>query len=146
MAKGHNFRISPNFSYWPNFNPDLLWFEMCTSNIVFYTKRDNELSGIKAVCRSHGVGVRMNIYKSVDWSKISDYIFVSDWLKRQTDGFDFGKTKLHVVNNGVDLKKFTLKKSFKPTYKLAFVSHKSDAKGWKELPAIVEVATNKDLR
>ena len=146
IAKGHFYRLSPNFSYWPNFDPDLLFFEMCTGNIVFFTKKDERLQGIRAVCRAHGVGVRMNIYKSVDWNKISDLIFVSDWLKRQTSGFDFGKTRLHVVYNGVDLKKFTLKKSFKPTYKLAFVGHKSGAKGWNELPSIVDKFKKIDSR
>lgn len=146
VSKGHSFRVSPNFSYWPNFDPDLLAFEMCTSNIVFYTNNDEKLQNVRAVCRAHGVGVRLNIYKSVDWSKISDLVFVSDWLKKQTDGFDFGDTKLHVVNNGVDLNKFTLKKSFKPTYKLAFVSHESIAKGWNDLPAIVEKFKRIDSR
>ena len=146
IAKGHSFRVSPNFSYWPGFDPDLLWFEMCTGNLVFYTKKDKKLQGIRTICRAHGVGIRMNIYKSVDWNKVDDFIFVSNWLKRQTNGFDFGKTKLHVVNNGVDLDKFTLKKSFKPTYKLAFVAHKSVAKGYNELPAIVEKFKKIDSR
>ena len=144
--KNHSFRVSPNFSYWPNFDPDLLFFEMCTGNIVFYTKKDEKLQDIRAICRAHGVGIRMNIYKSVDWSKVSDLIFVSDWLKRQTEGFDFGKTKLHVVYNGVDLNKFTLKKSTKPTYKLAFVAHKSNAKGYNDLPTIVKKFKKIDSR
>jgi len=138
IQKGHTFRASPNFSYWTNCEPDLLVFEMCTGNIVHYSTKDERWQDVRAVCRAHGVGIRMNIYKGVDWSKVSDLVFVTDWLKRQTDGFDFGDTKLHVVNNGVDLNKFTLKKSFKPTYKLAFVGHPSGAKGYDDLPDIVK--------
>lgn len=145
-AKGYDYRSSPNFSYWPNFDPDLLVFEMCTGNIVFFTHKDEKLQDVRAVCRAHGVGIRMNIYKSVDWSKVSDFVFVSDWLKKQTDEFDFGDTKLHVVYNGINLNQFTLKKSFKPTYKLAFVSHPSIAKGYNELPAIVEKFKKIDSR
>lgn len=140
VSKGHEVRKNPNYSVWPGFEPDIIWFEFCTSNIVAYTNNFIYKHG-KAplvVCRILGVGARLNIYKSVDWTKVDHLIFISDALRNQCEnGTDLSVTNIHTIYNGIDLNQFTLKKSFKPTYRLAFVGRPTPQKGADELGNIL---------
>ena len=139
-SKGHEVRLNPNYSVWPGFEPDMIWFEFCTSNIVAYTNNFVYKHG-KApmvVCRLHGVGARLNIYKSVDWKHVDHLIFINDALRSQCEtGTDLSITNVHTIYNGVNLKEFTLKKDFSPTYKIAFVGRPTPMKGANDLGNIL---------
>jgi len=134
LQKGHTVRWSPNYSIWDNFIPDIMFFDMVTSNLVGYTNRFPETAA-KVVTRMHGVGCRLNIYKAVKWEKVHDIIYVSDWLKEQCP---IQKVNMHVVYNGVDLNKFYLKKSFERTYKIAYIGYLGHLKGIDKLESILK--------
>ena len=130
---GHEVRWAPNYSIWKGYKPDLMFFDTVTSNLIGYTNRFPVVPDCKVVARMHGVGCRLNLYRSVDWSKVDDLIYVSDWLQEQCPNIP---TEQHVVYNGVNLDKFTLKKSFEPTYKIAYVGYSGHLKGLDEVPKI----------
>ena len=148
LNKDHIIRHCPNYSVWRNFRPNLILFEYCNNNVFRYTNQFVKEHGKakKVVVRAHGVGIRYNIYKFVNWDYVDDLIFVSDHLKRMTDGWDFKNTQIHIVHNGINLNRFTLKKSFKPTYKLAYVGRWVPFKGIDKLPEIVERFKKVDSR
>ena len=144
-SKGHNVMASPNYSIWPDFEPDLIFFDTCTANIIYYSKY------IKKTCpafvRVHGVGIRFNHHRYVDWDKIDGAIFVNKSLKDKTySDLVFCPTPGYVVLNGVDLKKFTLKRSFDPTYKIACVSRKIVLKNLDMVPSIMQKFKDIDER
>ena len=140
QSLGHEVRGGANYSVWPNWEPDLILFEFCNNNVVGFTKKWVNKYGKppKVVVRCHGVGVRLNIYKNVDFNYVDEIIFVSDPLKRQTDDWDFGGVPRHVIYNGINLDKFTLKESFEPTYKIGFAGRMIQSKGVDLLPEILE--------
>jgi glycosyltransferase involved in cell wall biosynthesis len=140
---GHEVRSHANYSVWRNWEPDLILFEFCNNNVVGYTNKWVDIYGKapKVVVRCHGVGVRLNVYKNVNFDYVDDVIFVSDWLKRQTDHWNlnhFNTVPKHVVYNGVNLNKFTLKRDFELTYKIGYAGNNNLAKGVDLLPEILE--------
>jgi len=142
LALGHDVRNAGNYSHWQNWNPDLALFEFCNNNVVGFTQKWVHKFGKppKVVVRCHGVGIRLNIYKNVNFDYIDDVIFVSDWLKRQTDHWDlnsFGGVPKHIVNNGINLKKFTLKRNLGLTYKIGYAGRVIPLKGTHKLQDIL---------
>lgn len=142
--KGHNVRMNPNYSIWPDFKPDLIFFEFCNNNLVQFTRRFPK--ECRVVGRFHAVEYRMGYHRTIDWTKVDDLIFVSDLYRAGCEKEAVIDTNIHTVNNGVDLKMFTLKKSFEPTYKLAFVGHLQDSKGIADLDSWVEKFKTIDSR
>jgi glycosyltransferase involved in cell wall biosynthesis len=144
---GHEVKACPNYSEWGIFDPDVIFFDMCTSNLVFFSK--NRIKGDKKVfCRIHGVGMRYSSYKKVDWNeKVDGIIFVNSRLKKEfTENMPQVTIPMTIISNGVDLKKFTLKKNMTPTYKLAFVGRWINLKGIDLLDEIVEKFKKIDKR
>lgn len=139
---GHEIKHSANYSYWDGWNPDLILFEFCNNNVVGFTNKWVHKFGKppKVVVRCHGVGIRLNIYKNVNFNYIDDVIFVSDWLKEQTDHWDknsFGSIPKHIIYNGINLEKFTLKRDFGLTYKIGYSGRIDALKGTDKLEAIL---------
>jgi len=129
---------APSYSYWPEFIPDLAFFDTCTANIVYYSNKCSRRYS-KVYCRIHSVGMRFNHHRYVDWNnKVDGIIFVNERLQEQFHK-DLPEVSIPtcVVHNGVDLNKFTLKKSFEPTYKIAVVSRKIVLKNLEALPEIL---------
>ena len=140
--QGHEVRENANYSYWEGWSPDLVLFEFCYRNVVDFTNKWVHEYGrpSKVVVRCHGVGVRLNIYKNVNFDYVDDVIFVSNWLKNQTDGWNgqgFEGVPKHVVYNGINLDKFRLKRDFELTYKIGYAGRMIDLKGIDQLPAIL---------
>jgi len=137
QEKGHDVRMGPCYSRWTTWKPDLLFFEFCTANIVIHTTQYER--ECPTFCRLHGVGYRFGTYRHVDWKKVDGLIFVSDWLKRACEVHpEVFNTKRYVVNNGVDMDEFTLKRNFEPTYKVAYVGRDMPLKGIDRLPEIIQ--------
>jgi len=139
---GHGVRDGANYSVWANWEPDLILFEFCNRNVVDFTNKWVHKYGKppKVVVRCHGVGIRYNIYKNVDFDYVDDVIFVSNWLKKQTDHWDgnsFGGVPKHVIYNGISLDKFTLKRDFELTYKIGYSGRMIGLKGVDKLPEIL---------
>ena len=137
---GNEVRDGANYSVWTNWEPDLILFEFCNRNVVDFTNKWVYKYGKppKVVVRCHGVGIRLNIYKNVDFKYVDDLIFVSNWLKSQTDHWDFGGVPKHVVYNGINLDKFTLKRDFELTYKIGYSGNLWKLKGIDRLPEILQ--------
>jgi len=127
---GHEVRDGANYSVWEGWKPDLILFEF--KWVFKYGKPP------KVVVRCHGVGIRYNIYKNVDFNYVDDVIFVSNWLKEQTDHWDFGGVPKHVIYNGINLDKFTLKRDFELTYKIGYAGRMIGLKGVDQLPDILQ--------
>lgn len=145
--KGHEVKASPNYSEWKGFDPDILFFEMCTSNLVFFSK-NRAKEEKKIFCRIHGVGIRYQTYKKIRWNELTDgIVFVNERLKQTfQQNMCTVNVPMAVIHNGVDMEKFTLKKDFSPTYKLAFVGRWIGLKGVNRLDEIVEKFQKIDKR
>ena len=135
-SKGHVVRDCVNFSYWRDFEPDLIFFETCTANILYYSKHCKHDK--KVFCRIHGVGIRYNHHLHVDWSKVDGVIFVNERLQNKFNADTNAAVPTFVVHNGVDMDQFTLKRNFEPTFKLAYVGRLIPLKNYQILPNIVE--------
>jgi len=146
---GHSVRDCPNYSIYQDWEPSLIFFEWMNNNTASYTRKWINLipedKRPRVVVREHGVGVRAGIYRQVDFTKVNELIFVSDWLRRQCDD-RIDITNVHVVRNGIDLDRFTLKRSFEPTYKVAFIGRPTEDKGFDKLPEIMARFKALDLR
>ena len=141
ISKGIEVRKCPNYSHWDAFYPDIVFFEFCTGNLVAYTNKFIDKYGKypRVVGRLHRIEARLGFHKTIKWKYVDDLIFVSDLYRKLCESeVNFGTTRVHTIPNGVDLNKFTLKKSFEPTYKLAYVARKVAHKGEDDLPAILD--------
>lgn len=87
---------------------DILWFDFADNNLIVATKENAEfLKSKKVIARLHAVEAYMGFYKQIDWSCVNHLIFVSEHMKRKCADADYKKCQLHVIHNGIDLKKFT---------------------------------------
>jgi len=95
-----------------NVGPDVVFVDFCNENAVTLTQRVKELpQKPKIVIRLHGYEAQSWFMEKIHWDEVSDLIVVSPKFKEIVESKISG-VNVHVVNNGIDLEKFTLGTDF----------------------------------
>lgn len=101
---------------------DLSWFEWCDNLIVHAGKLPKVC---KILCRLHSYEAFTDYIRLVNWENVDDLVFVAphirDIVLRQVPNLD-KNVHLHVIFNGVDLKKYSFKER-KKGFNIAFVGY-----------------------
>lgn len=107
---------------------DAVFYEQASGCVVAYCKKMPRQK--RVVVRALDIENYMNYYQGFNWDKIDYFIVLNEAQKRlytERAGFKCPPEKLKIIQCGVDLEKFTLKK--KPQGKKAvFVAYKSSLK------------------
>jgi len=86
---------------------DILWFDFCDQNLISASKEDADfLKTKKVIARLHAIEYYMGFHHAIDWSCVSDLIFVSDHLKRLCGDIP---VRTHVIHNGLDMEHLEFK-------------------------------------
>lgn len=86
---------------------EILWFDFCDQNLIVASRENKDfLKTKKVIARLHAVEYYMNFHHAIDWSCVSDLIFVSDHLKRMCGELP---VRTHIIHNGIDLDKLKFK-------------------------------------
>lgn len=89
---------------------DILWFDFCDQNLITASKENYALlKSKKTIARIHAVEYYMGFHHAIDWTCVSDLIFVSDHMRRMCNQEGELPVKQHVIHNGIDLDRFTFK-------------------------------------
>ena len=104
QKEGHEVQLLNN--YGPT-DADVYFFDFCDNNLISAT-RDNkdDLRGKKVIARLHAIEYYMGFHHAIDWSQVSDLIFVSDHLRRFCGELP---VRTHVIHNGIDMDKMIFK-------------------------------------
>jgi glycosyltransferase involved in cell wall biosynthesis len=116
---------------------DATFIDVCDGNAIVATTGGDQgeswiYRGNKLVVRAIDIDVWAGHYQSVDWSKVSDVIFIAKHIKELAEkaiDFESFGTRVHLIPCGVDGNKFTLKRDLKPNKKIAMVAELWYAKG-----------------
>ncbi|HGE72565.1 TPA: tetratricopeptide repeat protein [Candidatus Poribacteria bacterium] len=107
---------------------DISWFEWCDNLIVHASKLPKVC---KVLCRLHSYEAFTDLIRLVNWENVDDLIFVAPHIKNivinQVPNLD-KSVNTHVIPNGVDLNKYTLKerkKGFNIAY-VGYINHKKN--------------------
>lgn len=90
---------------------DAVFYEQASANVVHYS--ENMPRQKRVVVRAIDIENYMNYYKRFDWDKIDYFVVLNEAQKRlftERPDFDCPPEKLKVIQCGVDMDKFTLKK------------------------------------
>ncbi len=101
---------------------DLSWFEWCNDLLVHASKLPKVC---KILCRLHSYEAFTNYIRMVNWENVDDLVFVAPHIKDivlQQVPYLEKSVRLHVIFNGVDLKKYSFKER-KKGFNIAFVGY-----------------------
>jgi glycosyltransferase involved in cell wall biosynthesis len=91
---------------------DVCWFEWC-DELVVYGSRLPLARRKKLVCRLHRYEVFIGVPPKVEWSNVDRLVIVTRHLKDLLDMYHpsiADKVKIEVIENGVDLSKYSFKR------------------------------------
>lgn len=101
---------------------DLSWFEWCDNLIIHAGKLPKVC---KILCRLHSYEAFTDYIRLVNWENVDDLVFVAPHIKdivlRQVPNLE-KNVHLHIIFNGVDLKKYRFKER-KKGFNIAFVGY-----------------------
>lgn len=107
---------------------DISWFEWCDEFIIYASKLPKVC---KTICRLHSYEAFTDAIRQVNWQNVDDLIFVAPHIRdiviQQMPSLPT-QVHIHVINNGVDLKKFSFvdkKKGFNIAY-VGYINHKKN--------------------
>jgi len=117
---------------------DIVWLEWANSIAAHVTHNIPSISQKKIVCRIHRYEVLNGYLAQIDWTKIDKTIFVADHIRDiayETYPSIANETECLIINNGVDLQKFSFRKR-EHGYNLAIVGNVNNRKNpavWAEI-------------
>ena len=91
---------------------DIVWLEWANQLTGHVTQNLPSISQKKVICRIHRYEVLTGYIQYIDWTKIDKAVFVADHIRDiayETYPSIANETKCHVINNGVDMQKFSFK-------------------------------------
>lgn len=110
----------------------VVWLEWANEMAVALTNHPTLLNGKRVICRLHSYEAFAGYVGKIKLEKISDLIFVAEHIKdivlKQVRHLSDKIKSVHIVPNGVNLKKFPFKER-RPGYNLAYVGHINYKKG-----------------
>lgn len=102
--RGYTCQLYNNWHIDPD--ADILWFDFCDQNLISASKESPELlKSKKVIARLHAVEYYMGFHHAIDWSTVSDLIFVSEHMQRMCNAEGELPVRQHVIHNGIDLDK-----------------------------------------
>lgn len=105
--KGYECQLLNN---WTITDADVYWFDFADNNLITASQENKEyLKSKKVIARLHAIERYMGYHHQIDWSCVSDLIFVSEHMKRMCNEDGELPVRQHVIYNGIDLDKFTFK-------------------------------------
>jgi Tfp pilus assembly protein PilF len=87
---------------------DIAWFEWCDQLLIEATKLRKTC---KIICRLHSYEAFTNMPAHVVWSKVDKLILVNQNVAQVLDQLHNIHVDIEIINNGVDLEKFTVPES-----------------------------------
>ena len=117
---------------------DIVWLEWANSITAHVTHKIPSVSQKKVICRIHSYEVLHGYLPRIDWSKIDKAIFVANHVRDiafETCPSIINETECHIIENGVDLQKFTFSQR-KPGFNIAVVgniNYKKNPAMWVEV-------------
>ncbi len=117
---------------------DIVWLEWANSIAAHVTHNIPSISQKKVICRIHSYEVLQGYLPRIDWSKIDMAIFVANHVRDialETCPSSVNETKCHVIENGVDLQKFSFGQR-EPGFNIAVVgdiNYKKNPAMWIEI-------------
>ena len=107
QAQGHECDL---FTGWTHTDATVLWFDFCDNNLIVASTEDKELlKSKKVIARLHAIEYYMGFHHSIDWTCVSDLIFVSEHMKRLCNKDGELPVRQHVIHNGIDMEKMVFK-------------------------------------
>lgn len=111
---------------------DIVWFEWANELLLDISTNKNAFNfeGKQVICRVHSYEVLSGFIEKIDWTIITDVIFVADHVRELAIKTIVAKNpgiREHKVTNGVDLRKFTLDPRKMPGRNICFcgyINHK----------------------
>ena len=91
---------------------DIVWLEWANQLAAHVTQKLPSISQKMVICRIHRYEVLSGCFKDIDWTKINSAVFVSNHIRNvayETYPSIANETKCDVIDNGVDLQKFSFK-------------------------------------
>lgn len=108
---------------------DVAWFEWCDNFAASHSHEANP-SQVKNVIRLHSYEMFTDMPAKVNWQKINGLIFVSDTVRDLClMKYAIPHNICTVINNGVDISKFSIPKDKKYNKKVVFVGYINYKKG-----------------
>lgn len=92
---------------------DIIWLEWANELAIQVTANKNtfKLEGKQVICRVHSYEVLSNMIEQVDWSVITDVVFVAEHIQAfSAERIQKSSQTIypHIIPNGVDLSKFSI--------------------------------------
>jgi glycosyltransferase involved in cell wall biosynthesis len=111
---------------------NVVWLEWGNQLTEFLSKQHSVLEGKQVIVRIHNYEVHDRLADKIDFSRVTDVVFVASFLRdlflaRKPELAD--QCRVHVIHNGIDLKKFAFVPrgdSRKHIAFLAYISYKKD--------------------
>lgn len=125
---GHECQLMNN---WTITDADVYWFDFVDNNLIVASKENKELlKSKKVIARLHAVEAYMGFYRQVDWTCVTDLIYVSEHLKEKCSDVVYpDNCKIHVIHNGVDLDRFSFAIRNNETHNFGYVGNIVPQKG-----------------
>jgi len=129
--QGHTCQL---YNGWTYDEAEVLWFDFCDNNLIVASREDKEyLKSKKVIGRLHAVEYYMGFHRQIDWTCVSDLIFVSDHMRRMCNQEGELPVCQHVIHNGIDLDKMEFKER-KPGLVLGYAGNIVPTKGMTLMP------------
>lgn len=99
---------------------DVYWFDFTDNNLIAASRDDKEeLKKKKVIARLHCIEAYLGFHKQIDWTCVDHLIFVAEHFKRKCSDIEYPENlKIHVIENGIDLKRFTYRQRGRDSAKL----------------------------
>ena len=125
---------------------DIVWLEWANEMTVFATNQVPEIQNKKVVCRLHGYEIFGGYPQKINWTNIDQLIFVNGH-KKELFGKVYPNAKIEkvVINNGIDLNKFTFNVHNK-NHNLLIMGNINYRKGFETLLLCFEQLLKEDNR
>lgn len=114
----HNVKVSYELLNWA----DIILCEWGLGNILFYSKnkRDNQ----KLIVRMHRQELETSYLSQANFDKIDNFVTVSPYIYEEfCRAFNIPRSKMHLIYNNVNLKKFHNKNNNSRKYKIGMVGY-----------------------
>ncbi len=112
---------------------DIVWLEWANQSAIALTNHsENILKDKRVICRLHSYEAFEGFARKINWKKISELIFVAQHIRdiviQQVPDIPKLVNNIHIVPNGIDLAKFSLKDVVRGK-NIAFVGSLNSRKG-----------------